>query len=113
METQVAATQKALEESVIGAFNTLKGLQSEKNIITANTLTKYSDNIQSTLNKFLAKRGVVTKQQLDELDEQVREAKKKTLEAQSKNTIVKYGMGLSLLVLGFGTIWLVTKKQSK
>lgn len=108
-----SATQESIEKTVVNAFGALKNLQDEKNIITTSTLSKYSDNIQNILNSFLSKKGVITKQQLDELDEQVREAKKKTLEAQSKNTIVKYGMGLSLLLLGFGTIWLITKKQSQ
>jgi hypothetical protein len=35
------------------------------------------------------------------------------MEAQSKNTFVKYGIGLSILAVGFGTIWILTKNKSK
>ena len=106
-------TQQSVEQAIVNAFGALKGIQQEKNLITTSSLTKYSDNIQKILNGFLSKRGVITKQQLDELDEQVREAKKKTMEAQSKNTFVKYGIGLSILAVGFGTIWILTKNKSK
>lgn len=105
------ATKQSIEQTIISAFDTLKGLQNEKNLVTANSLTKYSDNIQSILNGFLQKKGVITQQQLDELDEQVRQAKAKALEAQSKNTFIKYGIAFSFLIVGFGTLWLLTTKK--
>ena len=112
MQSQVISPEK-LEKTITDAFSTLKGLQTERNIVTANTLTKYSDQIQQTLNSFLFSRGVVSQKQLDELDEQIREAKKKTLEAQSKNTFVKYGMIISIAFVGFGALWLITKNKTQ
>lgn len=112
MDNQVTNPEK-LEKTITDAFSALKGLKTEKNIVTANTLTKYSDQIQQTLNSFLFSRGVVSQKQLDELDEQIREAKKKTLEAQSKNTFVKYGMIISIAFVGFGALWLITKNKTQ
>jgi len=102
-------TQKSIEDSIVAAFDVLKGV-SKSSTITASSLTKYSDGIQRVLNEFLKRRGAITQQQLDELDEKVREAKKKTLEAQAKNTYVKYGIYISLLVAGFGTLWILNNK---
>jgi hypothetical protein len=61
-------TEQSVEQTIVNAFGALKGLQQEKNLITTSSLTKYSDNIQKILNGFLSKRGVITKQQLDELN---------------------------------------------
>jgi hypothetical protein len=59
----------------------------------------------------LQKRGAVTQNQLDELDEKIRQAKRKTLESESKNTFVKYGLYISVAFVAFGALWLITREK--
>ena len=108
---QQLPTQKSIEDSIVAAFDVLQGVSKTSSPITVGSLTKYSDAIQGVLNEFLKSRGAITQQQLDELDEKVREAKKKTLEAEAKNTYVKYGIYFSLLIAGFGTLWILNKNK--
>lgn len=78
----------------------------------ANDLAIYSVKIQAFLNSFLEKGGLITQQEVDALDEQVRLAKLKLLEEKSKNTFANYGIIIGGLVFTFGVLWLLTKKQN-
>lgn len=109
-------SQKDVESAILSAYETIKNTtnkaaSSDVTQSVANTLTKYSNAIQSVLNSFLQKRGAITQQQLDELDEKIREAKKKTLEAESRNTLVRYGLYLSIGVVAFGALWMITREK--
>lgn len=77
----------------------------------ADTLSKYSTEIQNTINVFLKNKGAVTQAQLNQLDEQVRLAKLKVLEVESKNTLVKYALYIGLTVFAFGTLWFLTREK--
>lgn len=109
-------SQKDIENAILGAYEAIKkasskAASSDVTQSVANTLTKYSNEIQNVLNSFLQKRGAITQQQLDELDEKVREAKKKTLEAESRNTLVRYGLYISVAVVVFGALWMITREK--
>ena len=113
----ILPSKKQVEDAIVRAYNAIKGASekaqsSDISTSVANTLTKYSEDIQNLVNSFMKKRGAITQQQLDELDEKVREAKRKTLEAESKNTLVKYGLYLSVAIVAFGALWLITEKKS-
>jgi hypothetical protein len=78
----------------------------------ANDLNIYSVKIQAFLNSFLEKGGLITQQEVDALDEQVRLAKLKMLEEKSKNTFAQYGMIVGGLIFTFGVLWLLTKNKN-
>lgn len=114
--TPVMPTREQVEAAIVRAYNAIKGAsqkagQSDVTKSVADTLTKYSDDIQNMVNAFMKKRGAVTQDQLDELDEKIREAKKRTLEAESKNTLVRYGLYLSVAIVSFGALWLITREK--
>lgn len=110
-------SQKDVENAILGAYDAIrkasdKAASSDVTQTVATSLTKYSNEIQNILNSFLQKRGAITQQQLDELDEKVREAKRKTLEAESRNTLVKYGLYISVAVVAFGALWMITREKN-
>jgi len=119
MQTQtpsILPTKKQIEDAIVRAYDAINNAskKAESSDITqsvANTLTKYSGEIQGVLNSFLKNRGAITQQQLDELDDKIREAKRKTLEAESKNTFVRYGLYISVAFVAFGAIWMITRKK--
>jgi hypothetical protein len=109
-------TKNEIENAIVRAYEAIKNAtnkasNSDVSQTVANTLTKYSDDIQGVLNVFLNNRGAITQEQLDDLDEKIRQAKRKTLEAESKNTFVKYGLYISVAFLAFGALWIITKKK--
>jgi hypothetical protein len=70
-----------------------------------------SEAIQSGINKLLGKTGVITQEELDAIDEQIRKQKENILKAESKKTqrnLITY----SLLAIGtIGLLWFLTKKK--
>jgi hypothetical protein len=109
-------TNKQIEDAIVRAYDAIKNASnkassSDVTQTVANTLTKYSNEVQGVLNAFLKKRGAITQQELDELDEKVREAKRKTLEAESKNTFVRYGLYISVAFVAFGALWMITREK--
>lgn len=109
-------SRKDIEDAIVRAFEAIKStrdkaLKSDVNV--GDTLAKYSDQLQGFVNTFLSKRGAITQQQLDELDEQVRLTKLKTLQAESKNTFVRYGIFISVAFVAFGALWLITREKKQ
>lgn len=76
-------------------------------------LVTYSRDIQDTINTLLKNKGAVTQQQLNQLDEQVKQAKMSMLEAESKNTFIKYGLYVGIALFAFGTLWFLTRDKSQ
>lgn len=107
-------SKKDIEDAIVRAYEAIKSAKDKASTSDTNigdTLAKYSDQLQGFVNTFLSKRGAITQQQLDELDEQVRLTKLKTLEAESKNTFVKYGIFISVAFVAFGALWLITREK--
>jgi len=107
-------TPKDVEDALLRAYDFLK--QSKNKTASSDigtTFTQYSDEVQKFIDKVLAKRGVITQTELDAIDEQIRQAKKKMLEDEAKKTYVKYGVGLAVVLIVVGGLWLVTKKKSE
>lgn len=105
-------TQKQIEDAILKAYETIKAAKDAPPSNFGDTLSKYADSLQKYVDGFLGKKGVITQKQLDELDEQIRETKRKTLEAQSKNTALKFGIYLSVVVVTFGALYLITKNKT-
>jgi hypothetical protein len=115
-QTTLLPSRKDIEDAIVRAYDAIrnasnKAASSDITQTAAITLTKYSNELQTVLNSFLQKRGAVTQNQLDELDEKIRQAKRKTLESESKNTFVKYGLYISVAFVAFGALWLITREK--
>jgi|APCry1669189000_1035189.scaffolds.fasta_scaffold10091_3 hypothetical protein len=78
-----------------------------------NGLITYSKDIQDTVDYFLQNQGVVTQEQLNQLDEKTKQAKLKLLEAESQNTFVRYGLYVAAGIFGFGILWFLTRDKSQ
>jgi hypothetical protein len=76
-------------------------------------LDSYSQSIQSILNGVLQNQGVITPDQKNQLDEQIRLAKVKLLEAETKKTFLRIGIVSGSLILGFGFLWYITRDKLK
>jgi hypothetical protein len=74
-------------------------------------LYQNSTNIQNLINKMLSKTGVVTQNEVDALDEEVRMAKLKLLEAEAKSATTKYALYVIGGLAVVGAIWYFTYKK--
>ena len=109
-------TQEQLAELLNQAKELAKQTKSSSTNIgdsIKNKLYESSSKIQSLLNTVLAKGGVVTESEFDALDEQVRLAKKQLLESKSKQTNTKIAIYAAIGIAVFGTLWFLTKRQTK
>ena len=71
-----------------------------------------TDAIQNMINNLLSKGGVITQEELDQVDEQLRIQKEKLLAYESKKTtsrIITYSI-LAFATIGF--LWFVTKQKN-
>lgn len=74
-------------------------------------ISAQSEAIQSAINKLLGKTGVITQQELDAIDEQIRKQKEKLLEAESTKTKRNLILYSALAVGTIGVLWFLTKKK--
>jgi len=74
-------------------------------------LYQNSTNIQNLINGLLSKTGVVTQNEVDALDEEIRIAKLKLLEAESRSATTKYAMYVIGGLAVVGAIWYFTYKK--
>jgi protein-L-isoaspartate O-methyltransferase len=63
------------------------------------------------LSALLQKKGLITQQELDFLDELVKKTKLKMLQEDSVKSISKYGLYIAIVFFAFGTLWLITKDK--
>lgn len=97
---QIATSSKKVADSNVSTSDAIK-----------NQLYANSSKIQGLINSILQKGGVVTDSEVDTLDEQIRLAKLKILEAEAKSSNTKYAIyvigGLAII----GAIWYFTYKK--
>ena len=74
-------------------------------------LYQNSTNIQNLINGILSKTGVVTQSEVDALDEEVRMAKLKLLEAEAKSATTRYALYVVGGLAVVGAIWYFTYKK--
>lgn len=74
-------------------------------------LYENSDKIQSLLNSFLSSGGAITKEQADQLNEEIRLAKKNLLESQAKQTKIRLAIYVSATIAVIGVLWFITKDK--
>jgi hypothetical protein len=97
---QVAAYSTNVANSGVSTADTLK-----------NQLYANSAKIQSLINKILEKGGIVTQDEVNALDEQIRIAKLKALQAESKMSTNKYAIYVIAGLAVVGAIWYYTYKK--
>lgn len=89
---------------------------SKSDISTAvkDSLIDSSEQIQGILDVFLSNAGILTQDQYDRLDEQIRIAKKNNLEAETLDSTKRLALYTALVVGLFAALWFITyEKQTK
>lgn len=105
-------TTDLLTTAQIVATNTLNRA-SQSNISTQvrDGLISSSNSIQSLLNDVFKNNGLITDQQVNELDRQVELAKLQLLQTQSNNTAKNLGLFLGIGVIIVGFLWYFTSEK--
>ena len=113
MEDLTTETSKLLEEAKVILSNTInRANQSDIGGTIKDGLINSADNIQSILNNVLKNKGLITNEQVNQLDEQIKLAKLKLLEAKSKSTITNLAMYVGIGVVVLGVLWFFTSKEN-
>lgn len=111
LPTEYEVRKKVLDALKVAEQALDKAKQSNTSFSVGEALKKYSTQIQDGVNAVLSKGGVLAQEQLDQLDEQVRMAKLKMLQEESKNTFIRYGTYLGgALVVGALAWFFINKK---
>lgn len=75
-------------------------------------LYESSGKIQSLINNILSKKGIISKEEVNALDEEIRIAKEKTLEADAinakRNILIIAGVGITAIA----AIWFLSRRKS-
>jgi hypothetical protein len=108
-------TNEQISEVIAAAEEMIR--QGNQDISSTNSKTLkdaifgYSKEIQSVLNDLLSKTGVITEKEINDLDEQLRIAKRDIELQKAEVTKRKVFITIGLLVVGFGTLWFITKSR--
>lgn len=106
-------TTKLVEEAQVILTNTVnRASQSDIGGSIKNGLINSADNIQSILNDILKNNGLITNEQVNQLDEEIKLAKLKLLESKSQSTITNLAMYVGLGVVVLGVLWYFTSKEN-
>lgn len=91
----------------------LKNKASSSNISDSlqNKLQENSDRIQGLINSFAGKKGLLTTDEVNKLDEEIRLGKLNLLKADSEATLRNYGIYVVVGLGLFGALWYYTKKK--
>jgi hypothetical protein len=94
------------------ATNTLnRASQSNLSTSVRDGLINSSNSIQSLLNDVFKNNGLITDQQVNELDRQVELAKLQLLETQSNNTAKNVAMFVGIGVVIVGLLWYFSSEK--
>lgn len=74
-------------------------------------LYQYTNQAQALLNKLLTKTGLITDQEINELDEQLRKSKREIELSKAEQTKRKFITTTALVVAAFIGLWFITKKK--
>ena len=106
-----------LQDIIAQGMGVIMSIQNatKNNISTSDAIKQQlyqnSTNIQNLINGILSKTGVVTQSEVDALDEEVRIAKLKLLEAEAKSATTKYVLYVIGGLAVVGAIWYFTYKK--
>ena len=105
----------ALVDKAKGALSNLKN-KTESSTLGNTIKTKLyasTSKIQAMLNDLLSKGGVISQEQVNSLDEELRLAKLNVLKAQSESSTKKFAIYVGVGVAVFGILWYLTKAKEK
>jgi hypothetical protein len=111
------ATTNTIQDLISQGVGVIISIQNanKNNISTSDAIKQQlyqnSTNIQNLINGILSKNGIITQGELDALDEEVRIAKLKLLEAEAKSSRMKYAFYVVGGLAVIGTIWYFTYKK--
>ena len=88
-----------------------KANQSNLSTSIKDGLISSADSIQSLLNDVFKNNGLITDQQVNELDRQIELAKLKLLESESNKTANNFALYLGLGVVVIGLLWYFTSQN--
>jgi hypothetical protein len=115
--TNTATPQPTILQSLIqeGLGILAKIDATKSNISTSEAIKEQlyqnSTNIQSLINRIMTKNGIVTQNELDALDEEIRQSKLKLLESEASNSRMKYALYVVGVLAIVGTAWYFTYKK--
>ena len=72
-----------------------------------------TSSIQATLDSLLAKGGLITQEDVDSLDEQMRRAKLEMLAADSSNSAKKFFTYVGVGIIVFASLWYLSTRKTK
>ena len=113
----MATNTNPLQDIIAQGVGVIMSIQdaTKNNISTSDAIKQQlyqnSANIQNLINGILSKSGVVTQSEVDALDEEVRMAKLKLLEAEAKSATTKYALYVVGGLAVVGAIWYFTYKK--
>jgi hypothetical protein len=113
----MATNTNPLQDIIAQGVGVIVSIQNatKNNISTSDAIKQQlyqnSANIQNLINGILSKSGVVTQSEVDALDEEVRMAKLKLLEAEAKSATTKYALYVVGGLAVVGAIWYFTYKK--
>ena len=74
-------------------------------------LINSATSIQNILNNVFKNNGLITQEQVNSLDEQVKLAKVQLLQAESQKTTLSLGLYIGIGIAIIGTLWYFTSKE--
>jgi len=113
-EQLVLPSQNQIDELVSSILSFIESTKQEAKSTTAidlkEQLYQYVDEAQGVLNNLLKKSGVITKDQVDQLDEKVRETKQKILLEKATQSQRRIIIGTIAAIGVVGLLWYIIKK---
>ena len=76
------------------------------------TLLQSADKMQGLLNGVLSKAGILSQEEYNAFDEQLRQLKENAMNAEYKKSARSFAITAALLISGLTLLWYITKKQT-
>lgn len=100
----IRAAAAIAQQGINAASNTTSSIGDE--------IRENSSTIQSIINGFLSNIGIVTDEQLNQLDEQLKLQKFKLLQLQTEKTKKRFIIYSSIAIVVFGTLWYLSIRKN-
>ena len=98
-------------DQVRDSFQALNMLTSTYGLDNNPSIIKTKADIQGLLNLYLAKGGIISQSQINELDRQVKEAKARAMAEEYRKSVKKYSIIAAVAFLGVGVIFYLNRKK--
>jgi hypothetical protein len=113
-EINLVPTDKQIEDLVASIKNLIDdaktGASTTTSIDIKNQLYQYSDEAQKLLNGVLSKTGILTQQDVNQIDEQVRKVKQQIMLEKANQSQRRLIFGIVGTIGIVSLLWFITKK---